>query len=226
MRIYRYLSVGVLISLISCGPTIPQQTYLNSQSLSRINKVAVVVSVSAPEVSYSRDAAEWFTTDASTPGLINMLPRLIELIIRRGSDREDASKINEHVDISHFEDKIAQLFMQPLKKGNLFKSVDQTPNKNQDSRQFRTIGYDAVIRLTVREISINRVAGDYVKLTAYVHGQMECLSSGNIVWDREEVVINPEPHTLDYYKENGLKELDTMLEKAAKNLAYDFIYLK
>ena len=59
---------------------------------------------------------------------------------------------------------------------------------------------------------------------SYMLGQMEKLMSGEIVRDNEEVVTNPEPQTLDYYKENGLKELDAMLEKSeGKNLAYDFI---
>jgi len=80
--------------------------------------------------------------------------------------------------------------------------------------------------LFVREISLKRVGGDNAGLNAYVRGQMEYLSSGKIVWDREEYVMSPELHSLDYYKENGLKELDVMLEKAGRNLAYDFVYLK
>jgi hypothetical protein len=55
---------------------------------------------------------------------------------------------------------------------------------------------------------------------------MEHLSSGKVVWDRYEHVKSPEFHSLNYYKENGLKELDAMLERAARNLAYDFVYLK
>jgi hypothetical protein len=205
-----------------------QQTYLNNQSLSGINKVAIVVSVNDPDVSYSiisPGAGGSIWTLLLSPLIV--IPAMgLEAGIRSTADQEHAAKVKEHMDLSYIEDKTAQSFMQPLKKVNLFKSVEQPPNKNQDSRQLRDIGYDGVIRLTVRKISIQRVAGDYVKLTAYVHGQMECLSSGNIIWDREEVVTNPEPHTLDYYKENGLKELDTMLEKAAKRLAYDFMYLK
>ena len=212
----RCFCLCIVLCLISCA-MVPKQTYLNNQSLLGINKVAVVVSVSAPEVSYTTGGFMLFPED----GLIG----IFEKAIRYGSDQEHTSKINEHVDISLIEDKTAQSFMQPLKKGNLFQSVEQTPNKNQDSRQLIAIGYDAVISLTVREISIERVPGDYVSLSAHVHGQMEKLMSGEIVWDREEVVTNPEPHTLDYYKENGLKDLDTMLEKAGKTLAYDFIYL-
>jgi hypothetical protein len=55
---------------------------------------------------------------------------------------------------------------------------------------------------------------------------MEHLFSGKVVWDREERILSSEFHSLDYYKENGLKELDAMLEKGGRNLAYDFVYLK
>jgi hypothetical protein len=38
--------------------------------------------------------------------------------------------------------------------------------------------------------------------------------------------MSPELQPLDYYKKNGLIELDAMLKKAGRNLAYDFVYLK
>ncbi len=214
---------------ISCA-TLPQQTYLTSASLSGISKVAIVVSVNAPEVLYAKDTTSGYTGVGLLFGPLGILIEIGAVAtvaaVKSGIDQGHAAEVKEHMNISHFEDKTAQSFMQPLKKGYLFQSVEQMPSMNQDSGQLHTIGYDAVIRLNVREISIQRAPGDYVKLIAYVHGEMERLATGSIVWDREEVVTNPEPHTLDYYKENGLKELDTMLEKAAKNLAYDFIYLK
>lgn len=204
--------------LISCAATLPQQTYLNNTTLSGIKKVAIVVSVSAPEVSYRDSGYAWFPWKSPAWE--------IETIIRYGLDSQHTSKINEHVDISQIENKTAQSFIQQLKKGAFFQRVEYMPNKNQDSSQLTSIGYDAVIRLTVREITIQRAPGDYVRLAARVHGEMERLNSGNIVWDREELVTNPEPHSLGYYEENGLRELDAMLEKAGRNLAYDFLYLK
>jgi hypothetical protein len=89
-----------------------------------------------------------------------------------------------------------------------------------------TSGYDAIIRLTVREISLIGMAGGYVHLYIHVQGHLKNLRSGQIIWDREETVKSPESHQLDYYKENGLKELNALLEKAGKKLAYDFVYLK
>lgn len=214
------LCVCMVAFLISCA-TMPQQTYLNNQSLSGISKVAVVASANVPEVWYSSsEKSVW-------PALLgSALGMALEEGIRSGIDNEHAAKIKEHIDISHIEDKMAQSFIQPLKKGNYFQTIECLTDKNQGDHQLSVAGYDTVIRLSVHKISIRRVSGDYVSLSAHVRGQMEKLMSGEIVWDREEVVTNPEPQTLDYYKENGLKELDAMLEKAGKNLAYDFIYLK
>jgi hypothetical protein len=55
---------------------------------------------------------------------------------------------------------------------------------------------------------------------------MKYISSGKVVWDREEHISPSELRPLDYYKENVVKELDAMLERAGRNLAYDFVYLR
>ncbi len=222
------LCLCISVSLVSCA-TVPQQTYLNNASLSHLKKVAIVVSVNPPEVSYSINSPG---AGSQLGWMLLFFPLLIfpamgiEAAARSGVDQGDTSKIKEHVDISGIEDKMAQSFLQPLKKGNCFQTTEYIKDKNQNVKQLSNAGYNAVIRLSVYQISITRTAGDYVKLSAHVRGQMEKLMSGEIVWDREEFVINPEPQLLDYYKENGLKELDALLEKAGQNLAYDFVYLK
>jgi len=73
---------------------------------------------------------------------------------------------------------------------------------------------------------LERIQGDNVRLYVHLRGQMELLVSGQTVWDREEIASSSEPRLLDYYKESGMKDLDPLLEKTGKNLAYDFIYLK
>ncbi len=218
--------------LTSCG-TGPRQTYLKNTGLSRISKVAIVASVSAPKVSYFRVKR----TVSLRPEfvIIGGLGLVIAVLVVGGGteaaiksvvDHGHAGKVRERVDLSHFEETVAQSFMQLLKKGDCFQTTEYLTDKNQDVQQLSAKGYDAVIRLFVREISLKRVEGDNVGLDAYVRGQMEYLSSRKVVWDREEHVLSSEFHSLDYYKENGLKELDAMLERAGRNLAYDFVYLK
>jgi hypothetical protein len=212
------IAPGLLLS--SCS-SLPKETYLTSTCLTGLKKVVIVTSVNAPNVSYAT-----MYTGMTVFELSGLLGFGLESAIRSGIDQAHTAKINEHMDTSSIEDRAAQSFIQTVKKGDLFQVIDYVKDKNQDKNKFSTTGYDAVIRLSVVEILLRRTAAEYISLTARVRGQLENLGSGETVWDREEFVTNPEPHTLDYYKENGLMELDTMLEKAGKNLAYDFLYSK
>jgi hypothetical protein len=227
-----FLCVCSGLFLTSCAPKGPQGTYLKNTSLTRISKVAIVASVSAPKVSYS--TAKDNVSSNFVPLAVVFPPALLvaltavgtEAAIRSGVDHGHAGEVKEQMDLCHFKETLARSFMQPLRKSDFFETTEYLTDKNQDLQQLSAKGYDAVIRLFVREISLKRVGGDNVGLNAYVRGQMEYLSSGKIVWDREEYVMSPELHSLDYYKKNGLKELDIMLEKAGRNLSYDFVYLK
>jgi hypothetical protein len=228
---YGFLCVCTGLFMTSCAPKGPPGTYLKNTSLSHISKVAIVASVSAPKVSYStakgNDSENLVFLAGFPPALLVVLAAVgTEAAIRSGVDYRHAGEVKEHVDFGHFEEKMAQSFMQPLQKRGCFQTTEYLTDKNQDAQRLSAKGYDAVIRLFVRKISLKRVAGDNVGLDAYVRGQMEYFSSGKVVWDREEHLFSPETHSLDYYKENGLKELDGMLEKAGRVLAYDFVYLK
>ena len=206
---------------ISCAAD-PGQTYLTNKSLSGVSKVAIVASVSAPKVYYA-------TTDSASEKFfpfVGLFPVVAEAAIRSGVDRGHAGKVRDNMDFSHFEEKVAQSFIQMLRKSDCFQATEYLTDKNQDVRQLSAKGYDAIIRLFVREISLKRMGGDQVRLDVYVRGKMEYLSSVKVVWDREEHIFSAELHPLNYYKENGLEELDAMLEKAGRNLAYDFVYLK
>jgi hypothetical protein len=221
------LYVVMVIFLLSCAmATIPQQTYLTNTSLSGISKVAIVASVNTLEVSYSTNSPSAFGNPEPYSPNFFVLLGLLDASIRSGVDQGHASTIRNRINFRHLEEKTAQSFIQPVEKEDCFRSIVNITDKDMDDRKLSAAGYDAVIRLIVQKISLNRTAGDNVILHVNVHGQMEFFGSGKIVWDREEQVSSPELHSLDYYKENGLKELDTMLEKAGRNLAYDFVYLK
>ena len=214
----------ILCLLISCTIAhVPQQTFLTNASLSGISKVAIVVTVSAPDVSYSRDAQ---SVSANNPIPLLAFIGLLNTGVRSSIDYSHSSNIKERINFSYLEEKTAELFIQPLKQGGCFQTIVHVANKEQDDRQWATAGYDAVIHLFVREISLKRAAGDNVNLWIYVQGQMTSLASETIIWDREEFVSSSVPHPLDYYKENGQQEIVALLEKAIKKLDYDFVYLK
>jgi hypothetical protein len=218
LRISLCIVAGLL--LISCA-SLPKETYLTSKCLTGIKKVAIVASLSSPEVKKAKN----YDVNPLPFGILGSLSSLYKLIIDI-QDMAETGEIKEHMNFSSIESKMAQSFIQKVKKGDCFQVVEYVNDKNQDNSNLSATGYDAVIRLAVHDILFRNIAGDYIGLTANVQGQLEILRSGEIVWDRVEMVTNPEPHPLDYYKENGLIELDAMLEKAGRNLAYDFLYSK
>ena len=227
MRLRRCLCICMAMLLVSCGSA-PRETYLKISSLSSIKKIAILASANAPDVTYatqSSSVAPFLVAIIFAPILI--FPAMaIEGAARAGADSAHATEIGTKVDLGSIEDKIVQAFTTPLRKASCFDRVDYIKNKNNDDRQLSDAGYDAVIRLVIKSISLTHLAGDNVGLQIHVQGQLTYLRSGKIIWDRLEVMSSLEVHTLDYYKANGLRELDAILEKAGQNLAYDFVYLK
>jgi hypothetical protein len=227
-RLRQCLCICMALLFVSCASAPPQETYLTSNSLSSIKKVAILASASAPDVTYA--------TQSSSPGPllvaaifapILIFPAMaIEGAARAGADSAHAEEIGAKIDLGSIEDKIVQAFTTPLRKASCFDRVDYIKDKTNDNRQLPDAGYDAVIRLVIKSISLTHLAGDNVGLQIHVQGQLTYVRSGEIMWDRLEVMSSPEVHTLDYYKANGLRELDAILEKAGQNLAYDFVYLK
>lgn len=208
------IAMGVFI--FSCaGTMVPNQIYLSKENKSGISKVAVITSISAPKVEYSTATQPSFNN--SRP--IDLIAAPLSLVI----DQWHASSIKQQLDVKKVEEMLTQSFIESLKKGNAFAIVEHITEKSTVS-QLPLTGYDAIIRLSVKEISLRRMTGDYVNLYLFVHGQMEKVTSGNVVWDREEFVSSPNPRSIEYYKENGLKDLDVMIKKACTRLASDFIY--
>lgn len=231
MRLRRCLCICMALLLVSCASAPPQETYLTSKSLSSIKKVAIFASANAPDVTPAHQEG----TGAAGLGLaiVVLAPLLILPYVAIGTaaerartDSASAKEIGTKIDLSSIEDKIVQAFTTPLRKASCFDRVDHIKNKINDDRQLSDAGYNAVIRLVIKSISITHLAGDTFGLQIHVQGQMTYVRSGEIIWDRLEVMSSNELHTLDYYKANGLRELDAILEKAGQTLAYDFVYLK
>jgi hypothetical protein len=227
MTLKIFLSICMSLQLISCGTTIPKQIYLTNKTLSGISRVAIISSVNAPEVSYSINSPNaGYSAWTILFGLIVFPAMALEAGIRSGVDKGLASGITEHTDLSYLENKLVRSFIEPVKKSACFETTEYLTIKNQDNGQLLTAGYDAIIRLSLHKISLERAVGGYLSLTVFVHGQLESLRSGSILWDREEVVKSPQDRSLDYYQQHGLKEIDAIIERAGQLMAYDFVYLK
>jgi hypothetical protein len=228
VQLRRCLYICLALLLVSCATTMPQETYLTRNSLAGISKVAVIASADAPDVTYV--TAQSMSIGTSLAGMlvpILIFPGMvIEGAARIGADSAHATEIGSKVDLGRIEEIIVQAFTTPLRKTSYFDRVDYIKNKDNDDRQLLGSGYDAMIRLVIKRISLSSLASNNVGLQVNVQGQLTDLRSGKIMWDRLEVMSSSEVHTLDYYKANGLRELDAILEKAGQRLAYDFVYLK
>ncbi len=222
--IFRWvISVNMLLMQSSCASSLPKEIYLTKTDITSISKVAVIASSNIPEVFY---------TDTTSPGAqifsFILFGPLVALGIHEATmaskDNEHSQEVGKRVDVGIIEDKIAKAFITSLGKNSCLKNADYV--KEQDERRMSVADYDAVLSLTVSKITLYRVYTDNVKLQVHVKGLLKSLRSGNILWDREEIATSRNSNTLEYYKENSMKELDAVLEKAGRNLAYDFIYLK
>lgn len=219
----RYFPIFILFILVSCT-TVPKQTYINRTNLPATSKAAVIISVASPEVTHSLNNPllnsplfSWLAGYGFwNTGLLGAL----------SDDVESSKKIEEHIDIKSIEESIANAFIQPLREMKCFQTIEYVSDKNQDNLKLLSAGYNMVIRLSLREMSIRSVTADHVKIQITMHGQMQDIASNKIVWDREEKVSSSEMELLENMKEKGPKNLNSTLEKAVKYLANDFIYLK
>ena len=96
--------------------------------------------------------------------------------------------------------QLAQSFILPIRKAPCFQAIEYVSDKKQNDRQLSAAGYNAVVTLSVREISIDRTAGNNVSLDILVHGEMKSPPAGKIVWSHEEYVTSSGHHSLDYLR--------------------------
>lgn len=205
----------IVLFLTSCAPTIskiPQQKFLLQQSLSGISRVVVVVMANDVDVYYHKACPDCIISP-------------ILSIIVQFRDSLQSKNIRDNVSLDSIKEKLAQSFIQPLQKVDYFQTIDYVTDWDRNTLEFAD-KYDAVIRLSLNKLLLEKVAGGDARLRIDVRGEMEALASGNYLWNRQEIITSPTQHSLDEYKSNGLQELDMMLDLAGKRLSNDFVYIK
>lgn len=217
-----YLFAFALL-LTSCA-SIPKQTYLNKTSFSGTSRAVVTVSVTTPKVTHALNNPHlgwplfsWLAGYGFTRAT---------LVNAAAEDAESGDAIEKHIDIKNIEENLGNTFSQLVSKSNHFQAIDYITDKSPNNNKLLSAGYNMLIRLSVSEISIRSTTVDHVKLHILMHGEMEDLATKSMVWDRDEKISSSEMELLENMKDKGPKYLNTMLEKAVKYLANDFIYLK
>ena len=229
-RIRKYNSLfrnGPLLGLFifhfvffSCA-TIPKEVYINARSFEGLSKFALSINLTPLDVDVSKDGPLFWLPI----GFIGWIGGVVESAIRAEIDNSSSRNIENKTDFDSFENQMAESFIALLGRGSFSdNTIELLKDGKKSGRQLLAYGYDALISLSVPKIQIQRDIGNRVRLIIQVHGQMKNLRTGRILWDRSEITINTDSQTLEYYKKNGLHELDSMLEKAITKLAYDFVY--
>ena len=213
----------MLFLQISCGgPSLRNEIGLNITSLKGISKVAILASSNPPEVSYAKVASPGWLPLLFIFSPIGVLA--IQAMTEWTMDKDDSKQIGSRTDPIVINDIIVNAFLASLGKDGKLRNVEYV--KEQKEHKLLDAGYDTLIQLTVSKISFNREMTDRVRLYVNVKGTMKALVSKNVIWDRDEIVASRDTYSLEYYKENAMKELRLALEKAGRNLAYDFVYLE
>lgn len=187
-----------------------------------LERVAVAAYSVDPAVYYSRSHSM-----ATAPAWTDLTGPLLQLVITSAADASSAGRVNDHVNLAEICSSLRQRFIGQLELGRVFPSVHAiSERKDPGDQQLRRAGYDAVIRLYIEKLALHRVAAESMELTLGVRGEMTMLRSGEVLWDRSELVKAEDWHPLSYFESNGLVGLDALLEKAAVRLAYDFLYIR
>lgn len=231
--------VGIFISvitslslLISCA-SVPTQTYLEKKSLSKFKKVAVNVSAAELDVKYSRETGMSIGTSASVAifPLFGLAVMAAEGASKSAADRELAEDVKKNTNAIRFDNMLRDYFLANLKQSNVFKVIGHTDSP--DSKIHKKLlddGYDSLIELEIKELALRKDYADKLKVFADVWGKMTDLEKGEIVWNRQEVVINSDEHTIEEFKADGGKvlkeETEKVLKKITSRLTNDFIYSK
>lgn len=230
---WKYLTIFTLmLFMTSCLTTAhtPQQKYLDNTSLSGIRNIAVLVTVSPPEVIYSQtEGINWLIPILVGPILSPISTNIAIHTLQNNVLKEDiaySENVGKKIILSDYEEKLSQSFIETLKKSSHFETIDYKKDNSLDNKLLVSDGYEGVIRLFLNNLILEKVSNEDVKLSAKITAKMTNLKSSEIIWDRDDSTVSAEKHTISYYEKNGLEELELMLEKSGKRLAYDFIYLK
>jgi hypothetical protein len=148
---------------------------------------------------------------------------------------EDASQVRD-LQSARPKETIAQrlsgYFTKMLLEGSVFDSVQGIPAEAAGAKTPEYLrNYDGLVKLRVKSVSLRMVSQNELSLFVELSAEMVSLKNGKedvLLWSRQEQIISGEPHTLEFYKKNGvpIPMLDECLKKLSKRLADDLIYSK
>ena len=126
--------------------------------------------------------------------------------------------------------RLSGYFTKMLLEGSVFDSVQGIPAEAAGAKTPEYLrNYDGLVKLRVKSVSLRMVSQDELSLFVTLSAEMVSLKNGKedvLLWSRQEKMESKEPHTLEFYKKNGIPMLDECLKKLSRRLADDLIYSK
>jgi len=127
-------------------------------------------------------------------------------------------------------DVLGSCFVDKVKQSNLFQKIEYFHDLPHDFSE-KTIGegYDAIIRIYLKDVSLIRVAGEKLELFIDARATMTSLVSEETVWSRQETQMTNERFSLEFLESHGdevRKIFYQMIENLGERLANEFLYVK
>ena len=225
-----FYTLFLFVLILSCA-SVPKQIYLSKNEISKLNKVAVNVSSTELDIKYARETAIFIH---ETPTIVRLLLPLstivlgsvIESSIEYDEDKEKTQEFRKSQNKYYFEMVLNDHFLEQLNNTKFYKYI--VYSKNTNHKELLDIGYDILIHLKVKDLCLQRIAGNKMQVYTCILGEMFDLEKDEVIWKREDVQISKEAYTLEEYKADEGKVLKDIIDKLFKKISFrmtiDIVY--
>ena len=226
---YSLLAAALVPVLVSCA-NVSEQKYLTQGSLTNVRKIVVVTSSKDVRVAGNKGAL--FTVLGLPFGPAGLAAGLaldaVSWGIGSAVDAHNSTAVQESDRKETISQRLSGYFTKSLSANRVFESIDEAP-MDSEGNQPAMNSFDGLIRLKVTELSLEQVTVNEMSLFVEVSAEMVALrdgKEGHSLWSRTERLATGEPHTLEFFKKQGVPMLDAALASMAKRLADDLVYSK
>ena len=217
MDIQKCILACAIILVFGCSAT-SKQTYLHSSDIHGLDSFVITVTSTDLNVYYeSGQGRPAPLAEFIGPGAI-----LLTEAWRSGEDRAHAKEIQQKTRIAQAEAALLDEFTRELKTNSNF-TIVATSAEPSSSTNDKTVS--AFINLNIREVTLHRTVADEMLLEVLIHAEL-ISKGGKVIWQRDDKTQSRRSYNLDYYKEHGAIELESLVRRIGKRLAAEIATAK
>jgi len=221
-----------MLFLVSCASP-PEQVYLHGLP-SDIKRIAFRVSTANLDVAYYRQTRASGVTDSVIvlAPLLGILPGAMALTTegttKGGRDRGLAARAQQVLRPDQVRATVESEFLSRVKESKLMDAVQflSVPDSRSDAHPAGD--YDALLTITVADLSLRGTPGGTAMVYASMMSQMVVLPEGKTIWRRMENGTGGSAGSVESFLADDGKtlksEVDSVLRVLARRLAYDVAY--